>query len=149
MKVSTRVRYGVRLMLELALNYGAGQIRLRDIAERQEVSEKYLEHLVAALKAAGLVTGVRGRHGGYVLSRAPSEIPLNEIHAALGGSLAPVECVDDPDVCSRKSLCVARDVWCEVTDAMRKVLESTTLQDLVDRQHAKKLDVHGQIMYYI
>ena len=148
MKVSTRVRYGVRLMLELALNYGAGQIRLREIAERQEVSEKYLEHLVAALKAAGLVRGVRGRHGGYLLARPPSEIKLNEIHTVLGGSLAPVECVDDPDVCNREGLCVARDVWCEVTDAMRKVLESTTLQDLVDRQHAK-LNLDGQSMYYI
>jgi len=148
MKVSTRVRYGVRLMLELALNYGAGQIRLRDIAERQEVSEKYLEHLVAPLRASGLVRGMRGRHGGYVLTRRPSEIRLNEIHSALGGSLAPVECVDDPDVCSRERLCVAREVWCEVTDAMRKVLESTTLQDLVDRQH-EKLHVEGQSMYYI
>ena len=148
MKVSTRVRYGVRLMLELALNYGSGQMRLRDIAQRQEVSGKYLEHLVAALKAAGLVRGMRGRHGGYVLARPPSEIPLNEIHAALEGSLAPVECVDDPEVCSREKLCVARDIWCEVTNAMRKVLESTTLQDLVDRQH-EKLNVDGQSMYYI
>ncbi len=148
MKVSTRVRYGVRLMLELALNYGSGQTRLRDIAERQEVSEKYLEHLVAALKAAGLVRGVRGRHGGYLLARSPSEIQLNDIHTALAGSLAPVECVDDPEICNREKLCVARDVWCEVTDAMKKVLESTTLQDLVDRQRVK-LNVDGQRMYYI
>ena len=148
MKLSTKVRYSVRLMLELALNYNERHLCLHEAAERQEVSEKYLEHLAAALKAAGLIRGVRGRHGGYVLARPPSEIRLSEIHHALGGSLAPVECVDDPAACSRGKLCVTRDVWTEVRDAMRKVLESTTLQDLVERQY-QKLAAKGQEMYYI
>jgi Rrf2 family cysteine metabolism transcriptional repressor len=148
MKITTKVRYGVRLMLELALNYGRGQLRLRDIAGRLEVSEKYMEHLVAALKARGLVLGVRGRHGGYLLARPPSEMKLSEIHAALDGSLAPVDCVDDPEVCRLEKVCVARDVWMDVRNAMRDVLESTTLQDLVERQH-EKLEGVGQSMYYI
>ncbi|MCK5558474.1 MAG: Rrf2 family transcriptional regulator [Candidatus Hydrogenedentes bacterium] len=148
MKISTKVRYGVRLIFELAMHYGRGQLRLHEIATRQEVSEKYLEHLAAALKAGGLIRGVRGRHGGYVLARAPSEIRLSEIHVALDGSLALVECVDDPEVCRLEKLCVSRDVWMDVSNAMRNVLESTTLQDLVERQH-EKLNAEGQIMYYI
>jgi Rrf2 family protein len=124
-------------MLDLALNYGRGQVRLREVAERQEVSEKYLEHLASSLKAAGLVRGLRGRHGGYTLSHPPAEIRLSQIHAALEGSLAPAECVDDPAVCSREKQCVMRDVWTEMRDAVKQVLDATTLQDLVDRQHEK------------
>jgi DNA-binding IscR family transcriptional regulator len=82
------------------------------------------------------------------LARAPSEIRLSEIHVALDGSLALVECVDDPEVCRLEKLCVSRDVWMDVSNAMRNVLESTTLQDLVERQH-EKLNAEGQIMYYI
>jgi len=148
MRLSTKVRYSVRLMLELALHYGQGSLSLRDVADRQGVSEKYLEHLAAALKAAGLVRGLRGRHGGYTLARPPDEIPLSAIHAALEGSLAPVECVDDPDVCGREEQCVARDVWKEVRDAVKEVLESTTLQDLADR-HRRKVGGEAGDMYYI
>jgi Rrf2 family protein len=148
MRLSTKVRYSVRLMLELALSYDQGNVRLRDVAERQGVSEKYLEHLVAALKAAGLVRGMRGRHGGYTLARPPAEIPLSEIHAALEGSLAPVECVDDPEVCSREKQCVARDIWKEVRDAVKDILESTTLEDLVDR-YRQKVGSDTRNMYYI
>ena len=148
MRLSTKVRYSVRFMLELALSYSQGNVRLREVAERQEVSEKYLEHLVAGLKAAGLVRGLRGRRGGYALARPPAEIPLSEIHAAVEGSLAPVACVDDPAICSREEQCVARDVWKEVRDAVRDVLESTTLQDLVDR-HRQKSGSEDRNMYYI
>ncbi len=148
MRVSTKVRYSVRLMLELALRYEEGAMSLRDVADRQGVSEKYLEHLVAALKAAGLVRGLRGRHGGYMLARPPAEICLSEIHGALEGPLGPVECVDDPGVCSREEQCVARDVWKEVRDAVKGVLESTTLQDLADR-HRRKTGAKAGNMYYI
>jgi Rrf2 family cysteine metabolism transcriptional repressor len=148
MRLSTKVRYSVRFMLELALHYEQGAMSLRDVADRQGVSEKYLEHLVAALKAAGLVRGLRGRHGGYALARPPDEIPLSAIHAALEGSLAPVECVDDPNVCSREGQCVARDVWKEVRDAVQDVLESTTLQHLADR-HRRKVGAKAGTMYYI
>jgi len=148
MRVSTKVRYSVRLMLELALHYEQGAVSLRDIADRQGVSEKYLEHLVAALKAAGLVRALRGRHGGYTLARPPDEVPLSAIHGAIEGTLAPVECVDDPDVCNREEQCVARDVWKEVRDAVKNVLESTTLQDLADR-HRRKVGAKASDMYYI
>jgi Rrf2 family protein len=135
-------------MLDLALRYNQGTVSLRDVAERQGVSEKYLEHLVAALKAAGLVRGLRGRHGGYELARPPADIRLSDIHAAVEGSLAPVECVEDADVCSREEQCVAREVWTEVRDAVKAVLESTTLEHLAARQRRKAGAAAGD-MYYI
>ena len=111
MRLSTKGRYGARLMLELALNYGNGPVLLKDIARRQEISEGYLEHLLPPLKAAGLVNSRRGPHGGYMLAKTPSEITLREVVQVLEGSLSPAECVDTPSVCQRVHSGVARDIW--------------------------------------
>jgi Rrf2 family protein len=138
MKLSTKGRYGMRAMLDLALHYGQGAILVRDIAKRQEVSERYLEHLLISLKAAGMVRSTRGTHGGFSLTMPPSKIRLDEIVQALEGSLAPVDCVDDPGVCTRSQSCVTRDVWTEMKDAMVGVLSSRTLQDLAERQTEKE-----------
>jgi Rrf2 family protein len=134
-------------MLDLSLHYGEGPILLKDIARRQQVSERYLENLIVALKAAGLVTSMRGAHGGFTLAKPPSQIKLSEIIQSVEGSIAPAECVDDPKVCSRADLCVTRDIWTEMRDAMSAILESTTLQDLVQRQMEK--DKTETVMYYI
>ncbi len=147
MKLSTRGRYGLRAVLDLALHQGEGLVLLKDIARRQEVSLPYLEHLIAPLIAAGLVKSTRGSRGGLLLLRSPSEIRLSEIIQVLEGSIAPVDCVNDPKVCHRSGLCVTRDIWIEMKMAMSQILDSTTLQDLVERQRQK-----GQIetaMYYI
>ena len=125
-------------MLDLALHHGEGPILLKDIARRQQISERYLEHLVTPLKTAGLVTSARGAHGGFALAKPPSEIRLCKIIQLVEGSIAPVECVDDPKVCPRADLCVTRDIWAEMKKATDKVLESTTLQDLVERQKGEK-----------
>ena len=127
MKLSTKGRYGTRAMLDLALHYGQGPILLKDIARRQEISERYLEHVVIPLRAAGLVTSARGAHGGFALAKPPSELRLSYIIQVVEGSIAPVDCVDDPRLCSRADFCVARDVWAELEKAMSGVLESTTL----------------------
>ena len=137
MRLSTKGRYGARAMLDLALNSGEGPILLRDIARRQEVSEKYLEHSITALRKAGLVRSIRGARGGYLLARLPSEIRLSEIMEVLEGSMAPVECVDDPQVCQRAQLCVTRDIWAKMKEATDNILESITLQDMVERQNKK------------
>ena len=137
MKLSTKGRYGVRALLDLALHQGAGLILLKDIARRQEVSLPYLEHLITPLIAAGLVKSTRGARGGVVLFKPPSEIKLSEVVELLEGSIAPVDCVNDPKVCHRSAFCVARDVWSEMKDAMSQVLDSTTIQDLVERQRQK------------
>ncbi len=147
MKLSTKGRYGMRALLDLALHQGEGLVLLKDIARRQEVSLPYLEHLIAPLIAAGLVKSTRGARGGVLLLRSPSQIKLSEIIQLLEGSIAPVDCVNDPKVCHRSGSCVTRDIWIEMKMAMSQVLDSTTLQDLVDRQRQK-----GQIetgMYYI
>ncbi len=138
MRLSTKGRYGARAMLDLALNSGKGPVLLRDIAKRQEVSEKYLEHSITALRKAGLVRSIRGARGGYVLAKSPSQIRLSEIMEVLEGSMAPVECVDDPEVCRRAQLCVTRDIWSKMKEAIDNILESVTLQDMVEEQNKKK-----------
>ncbi len=138
MRLSTKGRYGARAMLDLALNSGKGPVLLREIAKRQEVSEKYLEHSITTLRKAGLVRSIRGARGGYVLAKLPSQIRLSEIMEVLEGSMAPVECVDDPQVCQRAQLCVTRDIWAEMKEAIDNILESITLQDMVERQNRKK-----------
>ncbi len=137
MKLSTRGRYGVRALLDLAVHRGEGLVLLRDIALRQGVSLAYLEHLITPLIAAGLVKSTRGARGGVLLLRPPSEIKLSEVVQLLEGSIAPVDCVDNPDICQRSAFCVTRDIWSEMREAMSQVLDSTTLQDLIERQRQK------------
>lgn len=137
MKLSTRGRYGLRALLDLALHQGAGLVRLKDIAGRQDISLHYLERLIAPLIAAGLVKSTRGARGGVLLVKAPSQVKLSEVIQALEGSIAPVGCVNNPALCQRSALCVTRDVWSELMEAMVQVLDATTLQDLVERQRKK------------
>ena len=147
MKLSTRTRYGTRALLDIALNGKGKPVLLRDIAQRQEISTMYLEHLITPLIAAGIVRSTRGAKGGVWLARPPHEIKLNEIMQVLEGSLAPVQCVDDPKYCRRSASCVTREVWSELKQAMNSVLESTTIQDLAERQKTKEPTADG--MYYI
>jgi len=137
MKFSTRGRYGLRAMLDLAVHGGDGLVPLKDIARREEISLYYLERLMAPLITAGLVKSTRGTRGGVQLVKPPSQIKLSEVIQALEGSLAPVECICDPGLCQRSTLCASRDVWSELMEAMLQVLDSTTLHDLVQRQMAK------------
>ena len=124
-------------MIDLALRYGEGPILLKDIAQRQEISEKYLWQLINPLKTTGLVNSLRGAHGGYVLGRAPKAISLKEILNVLEGSLSLVDCVDNPSLCGRSSSCVCRDVWEEASKNMQRPLENTTLAMLIKRQKRK------------
>jgi Rrf2 family protein len=137
MKLSTRGRYGVRLMLELALHYGEGPILLKDIAERQGISEKYLWQLINPLKTTGLVNSLRGAHGGYVLGKAPEAISLKAILQILEGPLCLVDCVDNPALCERSLSCISRDIWGEASKNMQQTLEDTTLATMVERQKEK------------
>ena len=138
MKLSTKGRYGTRLMLDLAINYGKGPVLLKDVAERQEISEKYLGHLIPPLKAAGLLNSTRGAHGGYTLAKAPENITLREVIQAVEGEMAVVECVSSPKICSRVDSCVTRDIWSLMSEKITEVLDSTTLQDMVNRQGEKQ-----------
>jgi len=147
MKLSTRGRYVTRALLDLALYQGEGPVLLKDIAQRQQISIRYLEHLITPLIAGGILRSTRGARGGVWLIKTPEEIRLSEVMQLVEGSLSPAECVNNPEICSRSTFCVTRDVWGELKKVMDGVLESTTLQDLVERQKQK-----GQaeaIMYYI
>ena len=147
MKLSTRGRYATRALLDLAFNQGNGPTVLKDIARRQQISLRYLEHLITPLVAVGIVRSSRGPRGGVSLAKLPEEIKLSEVIQILEGSIAPVECVDNPGTCSRSAVCATRDIWAELKKAMNAVLESTTLQDLVERQ--KRKGQPEEDMYYI
>ena len=144
MKLSTRGRYGVRLMFDLALHYGDGPIYLRDIAERQGVSVKYLWQLINPLKSTGLVNSTRGAHGGYVLGKEPERISLKEILQVLEGSLCLVDCVDSPSLCEQSPSCIAREIWGEASRGMQQVLENTTLATMVSKQNEKRPHETGE-----
>ena len=120
---------------------------LKDIARRQQISLSYLEHLIAPLVAMGIIKSMRGTRGGIWLARSPQEIKLSEVIQLLEGSTAPTDCVNNPRVCPRSELCVTRDIWGELKKVTDEVLESITLQDLVERQ--KKKEQPEQAMYYI
>ncbi|MDZ7837937.1 MAG: Rrf2 family transcriptional regulator [Actinomycetota bacterium] len=131
-KLSTRGRYGTRVMLELALNYGRGFMLLKAIAKNQEISAGYLEQIVPSLKTAGLIHSSRGAHGGYVLSRPPDQITLREIIVALEGPIVLVECIKAPQICNRYNYCSSRDLWNELGQKIEETLESKTLQDMIE-----------------
>lgn len=132
MKLSTKGRYGTRVLLDLALRCGEGPIPLKDIAQRQQIPLPYLEHLIAPLKAAGIIKSIRGARGGIWLVKPPQEVRLNEVIPLLEGSIAPVKCVNNAKTCPYSDICVTRAIWGEMKKAMNGVLESTSLQDLVE-----------------
>jgi Rrf2 family cysteine metabolism transcriptional repressor len=147
MKLSTRTRYGMRALLDLALHDNSRPVQLKDIAERQQISLAYLEHLIIPLISAGIVRSTRGVHGGVKLAKSAEQIRLKEILLVLEGPLAPVDCLKDEKSCPRSGMCATRDIWNDLKKAMENVLESSTLQDLADRQRGKEALPTG--MYYI
>jgi Rrf2 family protein len=147
LRLSTRTRYGTRALLELALHQGEGPVFLKDIAREQQISLPYLEHIVAPLIAGGIIRSTKGPKGGITLVKEPGDIKLSEITRLLEGSVAPVECIDNPKACRRAGTCATRDVWSRLKEAMDGVLEATTLQDLVEQQ--KQKNQKEPSMYYI
>ena len=139
MKISTKGRYALRLMLDVALNSHGSAVPLRDVAQRQDISDKYLEQIVTQLSRAGLVRSVRGAGGGYLLTRDPAEYTVGEILRTLEGNLAPVSCVDQDDVCrcDRADRCVTVEGWRDIQSAVAGVVDNLTLADLVARYHEK------------
>ncbi len=135
MKISTKGRYGLRTLMDIAVHQSQGPVNLNDIAERQGISAKYLWQIVNLLKTAGFVRGTRGPKGGYILLRDPSEITLLDVIQILEGPVSLVECVDVPDYCTKVENCVAHSVWEEVSQAIRAALRKITLAEIL-RRHA-------------
>lgn len=133
MRLSSKGRYATRAMLDLAIHFGQGAIRLKDISKRQQISARYLVQIFIPLRRAGLVKSLRGLRGGFTLAKPPQEIPLSEIIRAMEGSVAPVRCVDEPNLCQQSADCIIRNIWAEIGRVTDRVLESITLQDLVSQ----------------
>jgi Rrf2 family protein len=139
-KLSTKGRYGTRLMLNLALHYNEGKeaVVLKNISKEEDLSIRYLEQIIIPLKINKLVKSVRGAGGGYTLARHPSDITLCQIVEVLEGTCALVDCVEDPDSCERVGECATQVVWKEASDLLKNYFESKTLQDLVEIAKKKK-----------
>ncbi|HWT75809.1 MAG TPA: Rrf2 family transcriptional regulator [Mobilitalea sp.] len=136
MKISTKGRYALRLMLDLALNNTGEYITIKSIAARQDISEKYLEQIISLLNRAGYVKSVRGAQGGYRLAKEPSDYTVGMILRLTEGSLVPVDCLEENNAeCTRAGGCVTRTVWAELYSAITSVVDRITLQDLVDKQN--------------
>jgi Rrf2 family protein len=136
-RISTRARYGLRLMIEIAANFKKEPVFLKEIARNIDVSEKYLSQIIIPLKGKGLVSTYRGAHSGYVLSRPPSKIKLKEIVEILEGDLSLIDCVKNPSVCGKVTTCVTRDIWTKLGGKISEVLDSFTLDDLVKMREEK------------
>ncbi len=149
MRLSTKGRYGLKAMFDLALNIGEGPVALNSIADRQNISVHYLEQLFSSLRKAGLVKSMRGAQGGYVLADQPYNITVGDIIRTLEGPLAPTECVsnEEGNGCSKADCCVTRTVWEKIRDSIDTVVDSITLQDMIDDY--KKLQDSDSFMYYI
>ncbi len=137
MKISTKGRYALRLMIDLAQHDAGGYIPLRDISKRQEISAKYLEQIVVQLSRAGFVRSIRGAQGGYQLSRPPAEYTVGDILRITEGSLAPVACLEhEPIECGRAADCITLDFWRGLYKVINDYVDSMTLEDLVNRGQA-------------
>jgi Rrf2 family iron-sulfur cluster assembly transcriptional regulator len=131
MKLSTKTRYGTRMILEMAQNYGQGSIQLGEIANRQNISLKYLEQIIRPLKQAGYIKSFRGAKGGHILSKAPEDITVGEIVAVLEGGDTLIHCDKDPEDCERVESCLTRYLWMEAAAAMFQRLSAITFADLI------------------
>ena len=139
-KLSTKGRYGTRLMLNLAHNYNNGNetVILKSVSDNEEISIRYLEQIVIPLKIGRLVKSIRGAGGGYTLARHPSEIKVSEILQALEGSCCLVDCIEDPDYCDRIPICAPYEIWKEASRLLQDYFDSITLQDLMKISDKKK-----------
>jgi Rrf2 family protein len=131
MKLSTRSRYGTRLILDMARHYNQGPVQLGEIAKRQDISLKYLEQIIRPLKKADYIKSFRGSKGGHILNKSPAEITVGEIVALLEGRSSVTRCVENPETCDRVDRCLARFVWIEASKAMFEKLQSFTFADLL------------------
>ncbi len=145
MKLSTRARYGVRLMSALALNYDKGPVFLKDIAKGEKISEKYLSLIIIPLRRTGLVNSIRGAHGGYSLAKNPSQITMKEIIDVLEGDCSLVDCVRNPSTCPRVPICANHDIWAIIGGKISETLNSITLDKLVkmNQEKAQKTIMHN------
>lgn len=147
MKVSTRGRYGLRAVLDLALNSKGDVVPLNEIALRQNISISYLEQLISKLRKAGIVTSIRGAQGGYQLARDPETISVGEILRTLEGNLDPVECSEitgEGDICSTSDNCVTKYVWKRISDSISNAVDTLMLSELIEESKRVNIDIDDE-----
>ncbi|MBN2442672.1 MAG: Rrf2 family transcriptional regulator [Spirochaetales bacterium] len=147
MKLSTRSRYGLRFMCDLALHYGEGVMLLKEIARRMNISEKYLSNLALPLKGAGLVNAVRGSHGGYELLKSPEKVTVKEIYELLEGDPVILECITNETSCPQNFTCPTNKMWKALQQSIFDFMEGVTLQDLIEEY--KSSETENVLMYHI
>lgn len=141
MKLSTKGRYGVKAMVDLAINYGKEPVSIKSISERQNISEYYLEQLFSTLRKGGLINSIRGAQGGYVLNKKPKDITINDIMELLEGPVEISSCLME-DTCDNMEECPTRLLWVRMKQSIENVMSSTTLQDMVDDyRNMKKIKI--------
>ena len=145
MKISMKGDYGIRALVDLAERYGDGPVQSRDIAEREDIPEPYLDQLLTVMRKAGFIRSRRGPQGGHVLARPPGDISMGEVIGTLEGSLSSIGCLDGTIICSLSGKCGQQEIWQIITDASRQVLDKTSIGNLLERQRARRL----RAMYYI
>jgi Rrf2 family transcriptional regulator, cysteine metabolism repressor len=143
MKLSTKGRYGVKAMVDLAIHYGGVPVSIKSISERQNISEYYLEQLFAPLRKSELIRSIRGAQGGYVLSKSPREISVAEIVSVLEGPIEISECIDGV-ACSNIDCCATRLLWGKIKRSIDSVMESTTLEDIVNDYNSMRQNIKGE-----
>ncbi|MBR1888428.1 MAG: Rrf2 family transcriptional regulator [Candidatus Methanomethylophilus sp.] len=136
--VSTRIRYALRMLVDIAAFQELGKVKIKDISARQDISVKYLEQIVTILSKADIVKGERGPQGGYVLARPASDITVAEVVTSIEGTLAPVPCIKNGRIdCQRKDRCTTLDMWLRIEKAISEIMTETTIQDLLDDANSK------------
>lgn len=148
MKISTKGRYGLRIMLDLALHQGKPRRLIRDISESQEIPKKYLGRLITSLREAGFIHSVRGVNGGLQLARSPETLTALDIVEAMEGTISIVNCVGSSDQCDNMGKCATREIWEKVNFEIRKALAAVTLQDIMKIYQTKQGE-HGLFDYSI
>ena len=132
MKLSTRGRYGIHAMYELAANYGGSPVSIKSVAEKQNIPEAYLEQLIAILRKDELVVSIRGAQGGYRLSRPPEEITVGDVLRSLEGGLKLIDCLEEEETCGKSCACPSRIVWKKLSDGLNSIVDSITLRDMIE-----------------
>ncbi len=145
MKISTKGRYALRLMVDLALSESIKPVRIKEIAERQEISDKYLEQIISTLTKNGFVISTRGAQGGYRLSKNPEEYTVGSILRVIEGKLCPVACLEtEKNMCDRKDDCITLPLWEKLNDAINNVVDNITLKDLIDWDRERRQKIAGK-----
>lgn len=143
MKIPTKIRYGLRFLLDLAEYGPQGVVTLREASRRQGISQKYLWQVVTPLKSAGLITAERGKDGGFRLAREPGQVSVRDIFVAIEGECALVGCLPRPETCPRNGQCTARDVWDQVSQGLGDLMQGISLEQVLEREKQRRAAFQG------